>query len=569
MTTPARPSHRAEPSSGSSESSASSRLLSASALMAAGTVVSRLSGFVRSGLLAAALGVQLHGELFTIANTIPNMLYILLAGGVFNAVLVPQLVRAAKEDADGGAAYIDRVVTVAVVFLLSVTMLLVVVAPLLLDVYLSDAYSAPSLAAQRESIVDLTRYCLPQVFFYGMFVLAGQLLNARGRFGPMMWAPIANNVISVIVLVGYLMTFGPATGAEVRGPFSMSQEALLGIGSTVGIAAQLLILVPYLRAAGIRLRPRFDLRGTGLGHTARLATWTIAFVVVNQIAYAVLVRLASGGVAEGASGTGYTIYSFAFLVVMVPHSVVTVSLATAALPDLSGSAADGDMRRMSRTLSSVLRNALVIVVPFAALLPLVAAPIARVMLHGASGSEADIDLLVPTLALFGPGIVLFTVHYLMLRGFYAIEETRTVFFNQLWVAVVNVGVAIGLVAVTDPQHTAPALVGAYTAAYLVGSVLGFSVLRRRTGGLDGRRLTRFAVRLLVVTALATAAAGVVAYGLHRLDAEPAWPSALVQGAIIGAIEGLAFLLAARALRLSEVTDVVATVTRRLRPAART
>ena len=85
--------------------------------MAAGTIVSRLSGFVRGILLAAALGVGLHADVFNIANTVPNMLYILLAGGVVNAVLVPQLVRAMKNDPDGGEAYTNRIITLAVLFL--------------------------------------------------------------------------------------------------------------------------------------------------------------------------------------------------------------------------------------------------------------------------------------------------------------------------------------------------------------------------------------------------------------------------------------------------------------------
>ena len=513
-----------------------SRLLGASTVMAAGTVVSRLSGFVRSGLLAAALGLSLHGELFTIANTIPNMLYILLAGGVFNAVLVPQLVRSMREDDDGGQAYADRVITAATLFLLVVTVVLVIAAPLLLDLYLSDAYSSPSRALQRESIIDLTRYCLPQVFFYGMFVLVGQVLNARGRFGPMMWAPIANNIISMLVLVAYLLVYGPASGAELVGPYSSGQELLLGVGSTIGIAVQFLILIPYVRAAGFSFRPRFDLRGTGLGHTLRLGSWTVAFVVVNQLAYLVLVRLASSGVVGGGDGTGYTVYQNAFLVVMVPHSVVTVSLATAALPDLSASAAEGALERVGTTLSSVLRTALVVVLPFAALLPLVADPLARVLLHGASGSEADIEALALPLALFGPGVVLFSVHYLMLRGFYALEETRTVFVNQCWVAATNVVVAIVLVRLTDPRHTAAALVGAYTAAYLVGSLLSITVLRRRVGTLDGARLLRFCVRWLLATLLATAAAAIVAAALHTVWERPTWPIAILEGAVIGAVE---------------------------------
>src|SRR4051794_10686770 len=191
--------------------------------MAAGTAVSRLSGFVRAALLSYALGAQLHADIFTVSNTLPNALYILLAGGVFNAVLVPQLVRTMRSDPDGGEAYTNRVVTAAGTFLLVVTVLLVVAAPLIVQVvthgYDGEVY---------DSAVAFTRYCLPQVFFYGMFVLVGQILNARGLFGPMMWAPIANNVIAVLVILVYLLTYGAAEGSEVRGGFSSGQELLLG-----------------------------------------------------------------------------------------------------------------------------------------------------------------------------------------------------------------------------------------------------------------------------------------------------------------------------------------------------
>ena len=223
--------------------------------MAAGTVVSRLSGFVRSALLVAALGNVLHADLFNIGNTVPNMLYILVAGGIFNAVLVPQLVRAMRNDPDGGEAYTNRVVTAAVLFLALVTLLLVLAAPWVMSLYLDPSFDDPALATQRQSVIDFARYCLPQVFFYGVFVLLGQILNSRGRFGPMMWAPIANNVIAVGVLVIYLVVFGPATEAEQTAGFTSGQEALLGLGSTFGILAQLLILLPFLRSAGFRSGP--------------------------------------------------------------------------------------------------------------------------------------------------------------------------------------------------------------------------------------------------------------------------------------------------------------------------
>lgn len=535
-------------------------VLASSAVMAAGTIVSRLSGFVRTALLAAALGAQLHADVFNLANTIPNILYILLAGGVFNAVLVPQLVRAMRNDPDGGDAYTNRIVTLAALFLGAVTVVLVVVAPLVMSLYV-EWYDDPALAAQAESVVTFARYCLPQVFFYGMFVLVGQILNSRGRFGPMMWAPIANNVISVAVLAVYLVAFGPASGAEQLGAFSNQQELLLGLGSTLGIAAQLVILVPYLKKAGFTYRPRFDFRGTGLAHTARLGVWTVLFVIANQVAYTFVVNLASGGAADG--GTGYTVYSSTFLIMMVPHSVITVSLATAILPRLSARAADGDLRGVGATITSTLRSALVVVVPFAALLPLVSTDVANVIWgHGAAADS--FDLYAPSLALFGPGLLMFTVHYLMLRGFYALELTRTVFFIQCAVAVTNIVGALVLVGGASPTETSPALVVAYFTSYAVGAAVSFSVLSARVGGLDGARLLRFVVRLALVVAVATAVAAAVAFGLRSLwGSEPHWALALARGTVVAGVDGLVFVLLARAFHLREVTSVVGTVTRKL------
>jgi putative peptidoglycan lipid II flippase len=544
------------------------RILSSSAVMAAGTVVSRMSGFVRSALLVAALGNGLHGELFNVANTVPNMLYILLAGGVFNAVLVPQLVRAMKDDPDRGQAYTDRVVTLAGLFLAVVTVLLVLAAPWVMQVFLSDAYDRPELAAHLESVDDFARWCLPQVFFYGMFVLVGQILNARGRFGPMMWAPIANNVVATLVLATYLLVFGTAGPEEQGGAFTPGQEALLGLGSTLGIVLQLAVLVPYLRSAGYRFRPRFDLRDAGLGHTLRLGVWTLLFVLVNQMAYAVVVRLASSGPAEtlgnDPDATGYLVYSATFLIVMVPHSVVTVSLATAVLPRLSGLAADGDRAELGRTLVLALRNALVVIVPFALLLPLVARDAAHVVWGWGAGQDRY-ENFAPSLSLFGIGLVFFTVHYLMLRGFYALEQTRTVFLVQCVIAVTNVVAALLLVREATAAQTSPALVVAYGTAYLVGAVVSSTVLARRLRGAGGedRALTRFVGRLLGVALVAAGTAYVVGLLLgDALGRDPAVGLALLRAVTVTGVDLVVFVVLARAARLQEVMAVLDLVARR-------
>ncbi|WP_240311751.1 murein biosynthesis integral membrane protein MurJ [Nocardioides houyundeii] len=526
-----------------------------SVVMAVGTVFSRLSGFIRAALLVTALGAGVRADVFALGNTIPNAIYILLAGGIFNAVLVPQLVRALKNDEDGGEGYTNRIITLAALFLGAVTLALVAAAPWVMELYLSAKYDTAALAEHKDSAIALARYCLPQVFFYGMFVLVGQVLNARGTFGPMMWAPIANNVIAVAVLVAYLVLYGRAGEVAAQGALSPGQEVLLGVGSTLGIVAQFLILLPFLRRSGFLYRPRFDFRGTGLGHTLRLGSWTVLFVVVNQIAWTVVVNLASSGPVSGEGGTGFAVYSYSMLIVMLPHAIVTVSLATAALPRLSSYAADGRPDLLARSLTSTLRTCLVVVVPFAALVPVLAWDIANVV-YGFSDDPETVGSFVPSLRLFGIGLVLFTVHYLMLRGFYALERTRTVFFIQCAVAGTNVVAAVLLVREASAVDTSPALVIAYATAYLVGSVVSYAVLRRTLGGLDSTRMLRFAIRLVAVVALSTALAWLVSLGLDALGQQPNPLVSLGRGAVVGTVDLVALVLLARLFRLGEVGELV-------------
>ena len=333
-----------------------------------------------------------------------------------------------------------------------------IAAPLLMRLYLDGSYNDPALAAQRDSAITFARYCLPQVFFYGMFVLLGQVLNARGRFGPMMWAPIANNVDrDRWCWCSTCSGSGRSTPAPAVRRSPRRRSWCSAAGRPSASSRRSLILLPDLRAAGFHFRPRFDFRGTGLGHTLRLGIWTVLFVIVNQVAYTVVVRLASGGTArtvcervgrhhqEAASdATGYTVYAAAFLFVMVPHAIITVSLATAILPRLSAKAADGDLPGLAGTLAVTLRTALAVVIPFAFALPLLAYDASKV-LFGYGATASTFDHYVPSMILFGPGIVFFTVHYLMLRGFYALELNRTVFFIQCAIGATNVVVAILLV----------------------------------------------------------------------------------------------------------------------------
>ncbi|WP_276320644.1 murein biosynthesis integral membrane protein MurJ, partial [Phytoactinopolyspora endophytica] len=218
-------------------------ILGSSAVMAAGTVVSRLTGFGRAAVIAAALGLTLTADVFNVPNVIPNMLYVLVGGGILNSVLVPVLVRAIKNDADGGEAYSQRLFSLAVTVLLVATALAVLAAPLIIRLVVDGRYLEPEMRPYYDNMVTFARFCLPQIFFYGLYVLIGQILNAKGRFGPMMWAPILNNVVAIGVFGAYLVVFGTKSPET----FESSETLLLGVGSTAGVAAQALILLPVLR----------------------------------------------------------------------------------------------------------------------------------------------------------------------------------------------------------------------------------------------------------------------------------------------------------------------------------
>lgn len=542
-------------------------VLRSGAVMAAGTVASRVTGLGRAWLIGATLGLSTAAaDIFNVPNTIPNALYILVAGGVLNSVLVPQLVHKIREDADGGEAYAQRVFTAVTLVLLAATIAATAAAPWLLRLYVNDKWLAPELAPQFDAMVSFARFCLPQIFFYGLYVLLGQLLNARGSFGPMMWAPVLNNVVAVAVFGSFLLTYGTHPGAS----FTAAEVRWLGLGSTLGIAVQALVLLPVVRRTGLRLRFRFDLKGTGLGTIGRLGFWTLLFVGVNQLGYLVVVNLASGASAEVASGAaeqgaGYSVYSLAFLLLMVPHAIITVSLATALLPRMSAQVDAGDEPEVAAGLASTIRTCLAIIVPVAVTLVFAARPLVHAVFD-VGAARGGTTSTATTLVCFLPGLIAFTVHYLVLRGFYAYRDTRTPFFVQVGLVAVNVTLALALVPLFDSRETAVALALAYSGGYAVGAGVSLAVLRR--AHLPSLRVALWPLAWrLTVAAVPTACAcwGTSAAGYQLLGRGNL--GELVIAVLVVGVGLTVFLAAAVALGIREVTDALDLVLQRVRPHA--
>ncbi len=469
--------------------SANRRLLNATAVMASGTLISRVLGFVRGMLLVIVLGATTpQADGYTLATLIPNTLYMIFAGGALNTVLVPQVVRHIKHDGDGGEAFINRIMTAFLVALGAVTVLATVLVPQIFGLWADDAWQAPAMAGHWKQLLTMAYLTMPQLFFYGAFFLIAQVLNAHDRFGPMMWAPILNNVVGIGVLGAYLAVWGTNTSAAQ--PFTDQQAILLGVGSTVGIVLQTLALLPAMRAVGFRYRPRFDLKGQGLGETFHLAKWMLGYVLLTSIVQIVVSNLASGATAnpDGEGGAGLVAYQTAYLVWILPHSLLTVSLATAMLPSASRLAAAHDMKGVAAETTRTLHLATTFIVPASLALMVLGHAFSRLAFgHGASSETWP--SIAWTLVAFAVGLVPYTAQYLYLRGFYALEDTRTPFFIQIVISVVNIVVALGIVAVdANPVTVAPRLALAYSLAYLVGAWATYRALKRRLPKLDGRGL---------------------------------------------------------------------------------
>ncbi|QEU78091.1 murein biosynthesis integral membrane protein MurJ [Streptomyces subrutilus] len=530
-------------------------VLRSGALMAAGSLVSRATGFVRSAVVVAALGTGLLGDGYAVANTVPNILYILLVGGALNAVFVPELVRAAKEHRDGGAAYTDRLLTACTAALVLLTAAAVLAAPLIVSVY--TGYSG----AQESTTVALARYCLPQILFYGLFTLLGQVLNARGRFGAMMWAPVLNNLVIIGVFGLFLfLSHDSADG------LTAADTRLLGLGTTAGIVVQALALAPSLRAARFRWRPRFDWRGSGLGRPLRNAGWLVLLVLTNQLAYWVVTRLSTAtgqhAVDAGlAGGAGYTAYSNAYQLWIVPQGIVTVSLVTALMPRMSSAASDGDLAAVRRDVSYALRSSAALVVPaaalFAALAPWV---IGSVFEYGRTG-PADIEVMAGILAAFAPGLIAFSAQYVLSRGFYALSDTRTPFFLNLVIAASNAALSAAAYVLLPPRWAVTGMAAASSAAFVAGAAVTARTLARRLGPRTGPRTGRreSALRTHLRMLAACVPAGAAGYAAARA----ADPLGNLAAAGTGTVAlALVVVLLAGPLRLTEITDLLHSLRRK-------
>ncbi|GAA4306633.1 murein biosynthesis integral membrane protein MurJ [Streptomyces venetus] len=535
-------------------------LLKSSAVMAAGTLVSRLTGFVRSALIVSAIGVGFLGDTFQVAYQLPTMIYILTVGGGLNSVFVPQLVRAMKDDEDGGEAYANRLLTLVMVALGGLTALGILGAPLLIRMM------SPSIAddpAANQVAITFVQYFLPSIFFMGVHVVMGQILNARGKFGAMMWTPVLNNIVIIVTLGMFIYVYGTAADSRMKVTTIPAEgQRLLGIGVLLGLVVQSLAMIPYLRETGFRLRLRFDWKGQGLGKAITLAKWTVLFVLANQAGAMIVVWLSTAaGKASPVDGTGFSAYANAQLIWGLPQAIITVSLMAALLPRLSRSAAEGDGGAVRDDISQGLRTTAVAIVPIAFGFLSIGIPMCTLM-FGSSGTSQATNMGYMLMA-FGLGLIPYSVQYVVLRAFYAYEDTRTPFYNTVIVAAVNAGASAVCYFVVPPRWAVVGMAASYGLAYAIGVGVAWRRLRKRLGGdLDGARVLRTYARLCIASVPAALLSGAACYGIgHTLGQGVAGSLAAVLAG--GAVLLGVFFVAARRMRIEELNSLVGMVRGRL------
>ncbi|NYF56027.1 murein biosynthesis integral membrane protein MurJ [Micromonospora purpureochromogenes] len=524
-----------------------------SAVMAVGSLISRGTGFIRNLMIGAALG-NLVGNAYTTAQFLPNQVYEFLLGGVLTSVLIPVLVRRRKADPDQGEAYAQRLLTLAVIALAAAALLAVASASVLTALYASGKGED-----YTNLVTNLSYLMLPMLFFTGVSALIAAVLNTRGHFAAPMWAPILNNLVVIGVFGLYILVYGAK--ALKPGELGVGQILLVGGGTLLGVAVQAAGLLPALRKVGFRWKWRFDFRELGLRELAQLGAWMFCYVAVNQLGLFVVVNLLTR--AAGEDSAGILIYNNVFLLLMMAHGIIAVSIITALMPRMSAAAADGRFRDVTADLSRGTRMVTAVLAPIAVCYAVLSGPISRVVFQYGAFDADNARATSTVLLVAAVGLVPFAISQLFTFAFYALPDTRTPALVNIPVVALRVLLQVGLFIAFSATFAAAGMMLGNAISYVAAAVISAMLLRPRVGriGLGGIMRTMGKV---TVAALGAALVGLLVVSLLPGDpADLGWLAAAAQLVIGGAVIGATYLGLAMVLRIGEITEVVGMVRRRL------
>jgi murein biosynthesis integral membrane protein MurJ len=534
-------------------------LVKSSAVMAIGTLASRVTGLIRSVVLVYAIGVKGLGNAYNVANTVPNAVYNLAIGGILTSVIVPLLVSAAKRHRDGGEEYDQRMFTLVTLALGAITLV-----GTLLGGQIAALYDPSAEGTQHHLLVMFAYFFIPQIFFYGVSSLASAILNARGHFAAPMWTPVVNNLVVTVISIGFMVV---ASGQNVNNinTVTSAEVLLLGIGTTLGIVAQTVALIPYLRRVGFRWHPRFDFRRAEITEIGQMAGWMFGYVLTTQIAFLVtsIVANTAGNASQTEGiGAGFSAYTNAWMLFQLPYAIVAISVITALLPRMSAHASDRQFGLVQSDFSTGVRLGSVVVAPAGLVLAVLGPALGVLLLGWGATSEASARYIGLVFSIFSLGLVPYMLFQLLLRVFYALHDSKTPALIGVITMVTNVVTNLIALAIFPKSEVVAALGAGFGLANLVGSIVAWRVLSRRLGGLAGQAIKKSLVRMHAAAIPAALFALMIvivvggAFGAGKVS------SALA--IVVGGTGALAVYLAfSRVLRVAEVTDLTAMVRSRL------
>lgn len=515
-----------------------------SLVMASGTLVSRLLGFLRGSLQAAAIGATTNaGNAWSTANTLPNIIYLILAGGVINAVLVPQITKSLRHE-DGGKGYTDRLLTLAFTILTVLTVVCLLAAPLLYRLYDLDASDEKFRLGWSFALI-----CLPQIFFYGMYALLGQVLNARSRFGAFMWSPALANLSAIAGLLYFLFSYPRKAPLE---SWDASMIWVLAGSATFGIILQAVVLVPILAKDGYRFTPNFHWRGVGLRTTSTVALWAFAAVILQQLGLIITTNVLN---LQPEGEPGKQAQEFAYLLFMLPHSLITVSLVTALFTRMSRAANVRDHSAVRHDFREGLGLVGVATIPCTVGAMVLGPPLIAAF-YG-PGERWNIGSIMLPMML---GLTAYGLCVMVQRVFYAYEDAKTPFRMQLICSIIAAVITLGSLLL--PAHYVGIGIGlSLTVSNYAQGVIGYRWLRGTTGPIGIRDVVQSYVRLLAASLVAGVPTFVVAQLLGRVLGGHIGGFVVV---LVGGVVFLAvFVLVGRRMRIRQIDQLIDPVMRRL------
>jgi putative peptidoglycan lipid II flippase len=517
--------------------------------MALGTLASRATGFLSTLMLVYALGASSLSNSYNVANTLPNVVYNLMLGGILTSVVVPLLVTASRRDPDRGEGYFQRIFTLGVITLGVITFVATLAAALIVGLYASSIHGA-----ERHVMVVFAYFFIPQIFFYGMSSLAGAILNARGRFAAPMWTPVINNVVLILMFALYVAVAGLG---RTPSDISPGEVRLLGVGTTLGIVAQTAALIPALLRCGFRPRPTFGFRRVEVREIGRMAGWLAGYVVTTQIGFFSTLVIADA-ISVHDKTAGYSPYSYAYQLFQMPYAVVGISVITALLPRMSAHASARRYSRVRADFSTGIRLSSVIVVPSALLLAVLGVPLAELLFEHGSTSLTEAHYIGQVFAVFSVGLVPYMTFQLLLRVFYSLHDSRTPMIIGVVTMTTNIVVNLISWAVLPARLVDEGLAAGFGVANLVGTIVAWWLLVHRMGSLDGRAIRRSLIKMHVAAIPSVFFAIEMTFTVGVII-HPGAAYGLVTVLIGGGGGLLLYALFARMLRITEIASLTAMI----------